>query len=117
MADEITFSENKLILPSKTISFKYKIAQIIQTTLRIFVLLDIPDGVIDCENIYSMTKTGDLVWIIQHINKFNPNIKFVSSYVGMALLPNGNISATNYVGMTYEVSAKNGFLLSGRMSK
>ena len=49
--------------------------------------------------------------------QMDKDTKFVSSYVGMDLLPNGNISASNYVGMTYEVSAKNGFLLSGRMSK
>lgn len=117
MSEEITFNENKLVLPSKTIPFKYRIEQILETNLRVFVLLDIPDSVVDCENIYALTKSGDLVWIVQHVNRFNPKVTKFSSYVGMRLLPNGNISATNFFGMTYEISGKNGMLLSAKMSK
>ena len=117
MSEEITIEENKLVLPTKTIPFRYKIAHIIQTKLRIFVLLDVPDTAKSFENIYALSKSGDLVWVVQPLNLFNPKIKNFSPYVGMTLLENGNISATNFFGMNYEISVKNGKILSARMVK
>lgn len=117
MAENITFEENKLILPTKTVPFRHKIEQILETDLRVFVLLDIPNDVDNNENIYCFTKTGDLVWLVQPVSMFNPNIKQFSPYVGMHLLENGNISATNFFGINYEVSARNGKILSSKMVK
>ena len=58
-----------------------------------------------------------MFWKVQPLSEFNPKITHFSPYVGMTVLENGNISATNFFGMNYEISYKDGKILSSKMVK
>lgn len=114
---DITFADNKLILPASKIAFKYRIYSIAKIKGGVAVLLDIPADEEVTENIYALDLNGQKIWKVQSVREFNPNIKHLSPYVGMSLLENGNISATTFFGLNYEISAKDGKILSSRMVK
>lgn len=115
---DIKFEGNKLFLPASKIAFKYNIERIIQVKLGVIVLLDVPiDDEDNSNNIYTLDINGNKLWKVQHLREAFPKIQKFSPYVGMTLLDNGNISATNYFGMNYEISIKNGQILSSRMVK
>ena len=54
---------------------------------------------------------------MQSVAKAYPEITQFSPYIGMTLLESGNISATNYFGVNYEISIEDGSILSKRMVK
>jgi len=115
---EIKFEENKLYLPVSKISFKQKIESIIQIKGGVVVLLDVPmNDNENTNNIYALDFNGKKLWKVQPLSEAFPKIKKFSPYVGMTLLENGNISATNFFGMNYEISVKNGYILSSKMVK
>ncbi len=114
---DISFVDNKLILPTAKLSFKYNIYSVAKIKGGVAVLLDIPTNSQEVDNIYAIDLNGQKLWRVQSVKEFNPKITRFSPYVGMTLLKNGNISATNFFGLTYEISFKNGTLLSSRMTK
>lgn len=114
---DINFVDNKLMLPASKIAFKYNIYSVVKIKGGVAVLLDIPSDVEVTENIYALDLNGKKIWKVQSVKEVNPNIKRLSPYVGMALLPNGNISATTFYGLNYEISAKDGKILSSHMAK
>lgn len=114
---DISFVDNKLILPTSKIAFKYNIYSVAKIKGGVAVLLDIPSNVEVYENIYALDLNGKKIWKVQSVKEINPNIKRFSPYVGMSLLENGNISATTFYGLNYEISAKDGKILSSHMAK
>jgi len=114
---DIKFEENKLKLPFTKVSFKHNIDRILESKGRIVVLLDIPNDDDTINNIYALDINGKKLWRVQSLKEFNPNIAQFSPYVGISLLDNGNISATNYFGMNYEVSIEDGKILGAHLAK
>ena len=114
---DIEFEENKLKLPFNKVSFKQNIDNVLESKGRIIVLLDIPNDDDTVDNIFALDINGKKLWRVQQLSDFNPNITKFSPYVGMSLLENGNISATNYFGMSYEISIVDGKILNGFLSK
>ena len=113
----LEIKENKLVLPKCEIEFKYKIYDTILIPDCIVILLDVPDNVKDDTNICAVNFNGKKLWSVQAVCEAYPKITGKSSYVGMKRLENGNISATNWVGMTYEISIKDGKILSSHFTK
>lgn len=118
MSNQVAIDGKKLILPKKSVHFKFNIAQVYYDNGLYVVLLDIPDDVEGKnDNIYALTEDGEAKWKV-HINqKINPDIKLTSPFVGMSVLDNGNISATSFYGLNYEISIEDGSLLSSRLVK
>ena len=114
---DIKFEGNKLSLPFNKVSFKQNIDKILEVKGRIIVLLDIPNDDDTVDNIFALDINGKKLWRVQPLAKFNPNITQFSPYIGMSLLENCNISATNYFGMSYEISIEDGKILNGFLSK
>lgn len=117
MSNNISYVDNVLTLPNKTVKFPFDIDSMIVFNGVFVVLLDIPNEDNTIDNIYALNIDGKKLWKVQSVNKAYPNITKFSPYVGMSLLENGNISATNYFGMNYEISIENGTILSKRMVK
>lgn len=117
MSNNISYIDNVLTLPNKTVKFPFDIDSMIVFNGVFVVLLDIPNEDNTIDNIYALNIDGKKLWKVQSVNKVYPNITKFSPYVGMSLLENGNISATNYFGMNYEISIENGKILSKRMVK
>lgn len=117
MSNNISYVDNVLTLPNKTVKFPFDIDSMIVFNGVFVVLLDIPNEDNTIDNIYAFNIDGKKLWKVQSVNKVYPNITKFSPYVGMSLLENGNISATNYFGMNYEISIENGTILSKRMVK
>lgn len=118
MANEVAIDGKKLILPKKSVNFKFNVAQVYSVKGFYVVLLDIPNEVQDKnDNIYALTEDGKPLWKV-HVNpKINPDLKLSSPFVGMSFLSNGNISATSFYGINYEISVQDGSLLSSRLVK
>lgn len=114
---DISFVDNKLILPTAKLSFKHNIYSVAKIKGGVAVLLDIPTNSQEVDNLYAIDLNGQKLWRVQSVKEFNPQITRLSPYVGITLLKNGNILATNFFGLSYEVSFKNGTLLSSRMTK
>jgi len=114
---DIKYEGNKLSLPFNKISFKQNIDKILEVKGRVVVLLDIPNDDDTIDNIFALDMTGQKLWRVQSLSEFNPNISQFSPYVGMNLLENGNISATNYFGMNYEISISDGKILNSSLAK
>lgn len=114
---DIEFEGNKLKLPFNKVSFKQNIDRVLESKGRVIVLLDIPNEDDTLDNVFALDMTGKKLWRIQPLKEFNPEISQFSPYVGINLLENGNISATNYFGMNYEVSITDGKILNGHLSK
>lgn len=118
MPNEVAIDGKKLILSGKSLSFKFNIAQVYSVEDFFVVLLDIPDDITGKnDNIYAITGSGKPKWKV-HVNSgINPEITLKSPFVGMSFLENGNISATSFYGINYEISVKDGSLLSSRLVK
>jgi len=114
---DITFEGNKLTLPFNKISFKQNIDKILEAKGRIVVLLDIPNDDDTIDNIFALDINGNKLWRVQSLKDYNSNITQFSPYVGINLLENGNISATNYFGMSYEISVTDGKILNATLTK
>ncbi len=114
---DINFVDNKLILPTSKLAFKYNIYSVAKIKGGVVVLLDIPNDSDVTENLYAIDLNGQKLWKVQSVKEVNPKITKLSPYVGMSLLPNGNISATTFYGLNYEISAKDGKILSSKMAK
>lgn len=114
---DIKFEENRLCLPSGNVSFKHNIDDILETKGKIIILVDIPNDDETVDNIFAMDINGKKLWRVQSLTNYNPDITQFSPYVGISLMENGNISATNYFGMSYEISIEDGKILGGQLSK
>ncbi len=114
---DITFEGNKLTLPFSKISFKQNIDKILEAKGRIIVLLDIPNDDETIDNIFALDINGKKLWRVQSLKEYNSNITQFSPYVGISLLENGNITATNYFGMSYEISVADGKILNATLTK
>ena len=114
---DIEFEKNKLKLPFNKIAFKQNIESVLETKGHVIVLLDIPNDDDTLDNLFALDMNGKKLWRVQSLKDFNPNIIQCSPYVGVSLLENGNISATNYFGMSYEISINDGKILNGYLSK
>lgn len=114
---DIKFEGNKLSLPFNKISFKHDIDNVIEAKGRIVVLLDIPNDDDTIDNIFALDINGKKLWRVQPLKEYNSNITQFSPYVGIGLLENGNITATNYFGMSYEISIADGKILNATLTK
>lgn len=114
----LEIKENKLILPNAQIEFKYRIADNIIIPGCVVVMMGVPLNTDEVDNIQAISlNDGKLLWKVQSVKEYSPDVEETSPYVGMKLLKNGNISATNWFGMNYEISAKNGKILSSHLAK
>ena len=114
---DIKFEGNKLSLPFNKVAFKQNIDKILEIKGRVVVLLDIPNDDDTIDNLFALDMNGKKLWRVQSLKDFNPEITQFSPYVGISLLENGNVSATNYFGMSYEISINDGKILNGYLSK
>lgn len=114
---DIKFEGNKLSLPFNKISFKQNIDKILEVKGRIIVLLDIPNDDDTIDNVFALDMNGKKLWRVQPLSEFNKEVTRFSPYVGIAEMENGNISATNYFGMSYEISINDGKILDSYLSK
>lgn len=109
--------DNKLILPKCEIEFEHLIYDYIVVPDCIILLIDSPADTDEVDNIQAVSFDGKKLWTVQSVTEILPDVTKPSAYVGMKLMENGNISATNWVGMTYEISIKDGKILSSHFTK
>ena len=117
MTNSISYVDNVLTLPKKNVKFPFDIDSLIVFNGVFVVLLDIPNDDDTIDNIFALNIDGKKLWRVQSVSKAYPNVTQFSPYIGMTLLENGNISATNYFGVNYEISIKDGSILKKRMVK
>ena len=117
MVNNISYVDNVLTLPNKNVKFPYNIDSMIVYNGTFVVLLDIPNEDNTIDNIFALDIEGKKLWRVQSVAKAYPDITQFSPYIGMSLLESGNISATNYFGVNYEISIEDGKILSKRMVK
>ncbi len=117
MVNNISYVDNVLTLPNKSVKFPFNIDSMLVYNGVFVVLLDIPNEDNTIDNIFALDIDGKKLWRVQSVAKAYPEITQFSPYIGMTLLESGNISATNYFGVNYEISIEDGAILSKRMVK
>ena len=118
-------SGNKLITDNFTTSFEYNIGQIECWDEMYVVMLDIPVGVDELDNVYGVDFNGKIVWRIESPLKAFNVVKETqgymyyakSIYVCINLHEKGILTATTFFSMCYTVDHKTGKLLAETMVK
>ena len=117
MTNSISYVDNVLTLPNKNVKFPFDIDSLLVYNGVFVVLLDIPNEDDTIDNIFALDIDGKKLWRVHSVSKVYPNVRQFSPYIGMTLSENGNVSATNFFGVNYEISIEDGSILSKRMVK
>lgn len=117
MSENVSFNDNYLYINSKAIKFEFPLLNAIVLADKVVVALDVPDDSDMLDNIIAFDFNGQPVWKVQAVNEKYPEIKNNSPFVGISKNDNGNVSASNYFGLNFEISAKDGKILSKNIGR
>ncbi len=101
-------SENKLITYNFQIEFKHKINKVELINDIYLVMLEIPKGSKEVDNLYGV-KNGKILWRIQSVGEAF-NIPQNTPYISLKILNSEKAQVTSFFGMRYTVE-----ILSGRL--
>ena len=77
---------------------------------RFLILLEIPKGSKEIDNVYAVNEYGDVLWKIQNVlDAFN--IKQNTPYISLDFQDN-DIVVTNFYGLKYHLDIINGYLFN-----
>lgn len=107
---KIRFEENKLITSSFVIEFEYNIDKVEYTNKIIIVLLEIPKGSKEVDNLYGVDEVGKILWRVQSIKEAF-GIPQNTPYVGLKVVNADTVQVTNFYGMRFSVNISNGKLI------
>lgn len=103
-------NENIIKTDKFEITFEYEIDTVLPVDDMFIVLLKIPKGSKEVDNLYGITSTGDIKWRVQSVQEAF-NIPQNTPYIALDIVDNDKIRVTNFYGMRYSVNPKNGFLI------
>lgn len=102
--------ENSTIKTEKFIyTFDYEIDEIQNVDDILIVLLKIPKGSKEVDNLYGLSLSGQLLWRVQSVQEAY-SIPHNTPYVALAITSEKKIRVTNFYGIRYTVNPKNGTL-------
>lgn len=113
MISDVSYSSKILRLKSgKSVTFKYNIAEVAILEGIIIVRLDVPPGRIMNENIYGVSKDGNILWQISKLG----HIYGDSPYTGMTRRGD-KFTIYNWDGLDVTIDPYTGEILSKSYSK
>jgi outer membrane protein assembly factor BamB len=106
-------SGRKIELSSgKSLAFKHKIREAVETETAIIVCLDVPTNRKLEDNIYAISYDGELLWQVAPTQHSMKN----SCYIGVSKV-GGLIRAFNFDGMVYDLDPKDGKIVNQYFGK
>ena len=103
------YKSSYILINGKSYHFKHKISEVIKYKDTYIVLLEIPEGCDEINNIFCLDKKANIKWQSEDLNKKYPKRKNLSyEYIK---LKGDIIYATDFFGLKYEINAKNGKIL------
>lgn len=110
MALVIELCEKRLHINNSSVYFNYNIQSIIVLNEKIIVLLDIPMGCKEIDNIYAVDMNANIIWRIQSMKERFPENRFFTPYVGVSY-NDDQIVANDFNGGRYVISSIDGKII------
>lgn len=119
MSKDYEIKKNELKTDRFTVEFDYKIAEVKYLDGIYVVLLDIPVGIDEIDNIYGVASNGDVLWRVENpvkafkLDKQTQSLENYANgtYVGINLDESGTLSGITFSAMKYTIDYKTGKLL------
>jgi hypothetical protein len=108
--NKIRFEANKLITSSFEVEFEYNIDKIEYIDRIILVLLEIPKGSKEVDNLYGVDEIGNILWRVQSIKEAF-GIPQNTPYVALKVVNADTVQVTSFYGMRFSVDISNGKLI------
>ncbi|WP_196594988.1 hypothetical protein [Pectinatus frisingensis] len=107
---------NSLIVNGNKVDFQFKIDNVKICNGLYIVLVDIPSNIKTTNNVYAVNENGHIVWQVQDVNDvylFKNDVP----YVGIRIIEDNFIIATNYNGVTVTVNSTDGKIVGKGVTK
>lgn len=114
--NKFVVQDRTVTLPAgKIVTFEHPVKEAIQIGEVLIVILHIPEGTTLTENVFAISKTGQILWQIERIKEtsFNPQDR----YVGIVSHDQEIVTIGNWNGMVVDVDLLNGRLKAKRFLK
>lgn len=98
----------------KIVTFSHKIKSVIILDSQIIVLLEIPKGIYESDNIYCVDMSGSFIWQIQNrsfLSEKYAKEQIKGPYVGIHMHKDGVLEAVDYLGGRYLFNVENGYVI------
>jgi hypothetical protein len=108
----ITFSQNdnEIVLDNNKIVFDHNIRYVKEVNDTLIVLLEIPSNVTYLNNVFGITKAGEIKWRIQNVSDVFP-LKNQLPFENL-LIQGTDVYVSDFYGRRFSVNPTNGELLS-----
>ncbi|MFD1738085.1 hypothetical protein ACFSCX_16240 [Bacillus salitolerans] len=107
---EWIINQNKLIANGFKVEFEHKIDKAEYVSKVYLVLLEIPKGSNEVDNLYAVNENGEILWRVQSV-KDAFNIPQNTPYVAMSIIDSKTVQVTSFFGMRYLVEILSGKLI------
>lgn len=102
--------ENMLITDSFQIEFEHKINTIEMVEDIYLVLLKVPKGSKEVDNLYGIDKYGKIIWRVQNIKEAF-DIPQNTPYIALRVLDSQKAQVTSFFGIRFTINTRNGKMI------
>lgn len=107
---KINFNANRLITSTFEIEFDYDISKVEYDNGIYLVLLEIPKGSTEVDNLFGVDEKGKICWRVQSIKEAF-EIPQNTPYVSLVVASKGVAKVTSFYGLRFTVNTSNGKLI------
>lgn len=107
---KIEYRDNKLIADDFEVIFKHKIAKIECAMDVCLVLIELPKGSKEVDNLYGVDMRGNILWKVQSV-KDAFNIPQNTPYIALKLIDAKKVQVISFFGMRFTVDVLSGKLI------
>lgn len=108
--NEFKFETNKLTISEVEIEFDYDIGKVIRVDKILLVLLILPKGSKEVDNLYGVGENGEILWRIQSVDEAL-GITKNTPYVSLKVVNPRVAQVTSFFGMRFSVDIRNGEII------
>lgn len=109
--ENYTTNNNILKTEEFILPFDHDIADVKLVNNMFIILLRIPKGSKEVDNLFGISSNGNMVWRVQSVQEAF-NIQHNTPYIAVDIINDAMIQVTNFYGMRYGVNPKNGYLIN-----
>lgn len=110
---DVQFRKNTLFINKKPLNFDFEVgnAFVCDNSNIVFLLMIPYDNNETLQNIYCLNKDCQFMWQVQSVKDAFSSLSDELPFEGMSLNDNGNISAYDFYGRSFEIDTLNGHIL------
>ena len=116
MEQQITFNENFLLFPEKSIEFDYNIRKIEFIDELVIVLTEIPEDDDTINNLFAFNLSGVPIWRVEPIKNKFPKLENILPYEDVSIIE-GKISTVDFIGRRFFINPLDGELIEFKVVK